>query len=245
MTENTTKGPAWLLQEAWQLVRWQGGPEAWPDEFESKALAALMAGCRYKEDKRRYSTADGLISAGIKSGALAIRIVEEKQITPGRVIDTGESMTFAGLTARQVAVTAAIEKINRRQFIDRPACAAWLRAAGESPSEFVRAWLGAEWKEVSAGAAAPPPIGEMRKKAALIREVEADWPSIERDLQDASRNGLSATAKAAEHGFWYIESARKWAKQNGKLRTTDDSTVNQSASIAGQLRAATKTHKIR
>lgn len=130
MTENTQKSPARLLQEAWQPVRWQGGPDSWPDEFEARALAVLMAGCRYKEDKRQYNTERGLITAGIKSGDLAVRIVEEKNVTPGRIIDTGIRTAFAGLTARQVAVTSAIERINRQQLIDRRACAAWLHAIG-------------------------------------------------------------------------------------------------------------------
>ncbi len=148
MTENTPKGPARLLIEAWQIVRrWQGGPEAWPDEFQPVELAALMAGCQYKEDKSRYATEARLIAAGVKSGALAVRTVEEKHFTPGSVIDTGTTTTFAGQPARVKAETRAIERTTRRQFIDRPACAAWLRAIDENPSECVRAWLGPEWKE--------------------------------------------------------------------------------------------------
>lgn len=244
MTENSPKSPARLLIEAWQIVRWQGGHEAWPDEFQPEELAALMAGCQRKEDKRRYTTEAALISAGIKSRALAIRAEETKRTIPGHEIDTGERFNFGGLTARQIAITSATEKITRRQFIDRRACAAWLRAIGESnPSEYVRAWLGAEWKESNAEAAAPQPGRETRKKDAMIRELEAEWPSIVRDLTDASRNGLSAAAKAQKHGHWYISSAREWAKQEGKLRAGDGSTAIQSASLAGQLKAATKIHR--
>lgn len=55
------------------------------------------------------------------------------------------------------------------------------------------------------------------KKSALIAELEHEWPTIEADLSEASRNGLNE-ARAPLHGQWYPDKARAWAKRQGKLR---------------------------
>ena len=175
MTENTPKSPARLLQEAWQIVRWQGGPDAWPDEFQPRGLAALMAGCQYKDDKRRYAVEAALISAGIKSGALAVRTVEEKRTKRGRTIDTGEQDVIARILARRVATTPDRVETLKWQFIDRQACAAWLRAIGENPSEFVRAWLGAECGQQKAES-------KVERKRAKIKEILGELESLDPDF---------------------------------------------------------------
>lgn len=56
------------------------------------------------------------------------------------------------------------------------------------------------------------------KKAALIAALEHEWPSIERDLSDASRNGLKAAAHSGTHGKWYKARARVWAVSEGKIK---------------------------
>lgn len=61
------------------------------------------------------------------------------------------------------------------------------------------------------------PIEEIRKRRALKKEVEIFWPSIERDLQDGSRNGLSQMARAEKNTFWKVREALTWASQQGKL----------------------------
>jgi len=58
---------------------------------------------------------------------------------------------------------------------------------------------------------------EVRTRAALIADVESFWPSIERDLSDATRNGLREAAKHPKHRFWNVEPAIKWATQRGKI----------------------------
>ena len=55
------------------------------------------------------------------------------------------------------------------------------------------------------------------KKAALLKKHLHRWPTINRDFQDASENGLSAAAKATKHGDWFESKALEWAKQKGKL----------------------------
>lgn len=55
------------------------------------------------------------------------------------------------------------------------------------------------------------------KRAALIAKHQHQWPTITRDLQDASDNQLSRDAKATGHGDWFEADALKWAEQRGKL----------------------------
>ncbi|MBI2276335.1 MAG: hypothetical protein HYU74_03170 [Dechloromonas sp.] len=63
-------------------------------------------------------------------------------------------------------------------------------------------------------AVAPP---EILKRKALISEVKHFWPSIVRDLQDSSRNGLTKTANHPDHGYWMVKSALSWAQERGKI----------------------------
>lgn len=58
---------------------------------------------------------------------------------------------------------------------------------------------------------------EIRKRAALVSEVVNFWPSVDRDLRDASRNGLSEMAKHSKNTFWKVSEALNWAGQRGKL----------------------------
>ena len=62
--------------------------------------------------------------------------------------------------------------------------------------------------------------GQRLKRAALIAAFVGEWPTIERDLRDASENGLSSAAKADKHGYWWGGLARRWAEEHGKLSPT-------------------------
>jgi hypothetical protein len=64
---------------------------------------------------------------------------------------------------------------------------------------------------------APVNRGWITKKAALIAKHSAQWPTANRDFQDAIENGLSKAAKAPGHGEWYEADALNWANQRGKL----------------------------
>jgi hypothetical protein len=59
---------------------------------------------------------------------------------------------------------------------------------------------------------------EERKRSALVSETESFWPSIERDLRDASRNGLSLAAKSCRNTFWKVREALSWATERGKIK---------------------------
>ena len=52
-------------------------------------------------------------------------------------------------------------------------------------------------------------------RAALVSKYKAQWASIERDMQDASKNGL-AVAKAGARK-WSEDLALQWAKSNNKF----------------------------
>ena len=77
------------------------------------------------------------------------------------------------------------------------------------------------------------------KKSALIAALEYEWPSIEDDISEATRNGLKAAAHTGKHGKWDKDKARAWAVSNGK--------VKQSAPIhplTGAWPGTTTRHKI-
>jgi hypothetical protein len=59
----------------------------------------------------------------------------------------------------------------------------------------------------------------LRKRDALIAELEPIWPTIRQDLSDASRasSGLSAAARPEKYGFWRVFPALEWAWQRGKI----------------------------
>lgn len=114
-------------------------------------------------------------------------------------------------------------------MLQSPACpvlmadvAAFLTLAGFELPEEVRPRPPAE-PEVDRGA--------LIKREALVSKHERAWPTIDRDLKDASENGLSAAAKADAHGMWWESAALTWAKQKGKLR--DSRQVGPASPFAG------------
>lgn len=66
--------------------------------------------------------------------------------------------------------------------------------------------------------ASPEPVqaAPAMKRRALIAEYLNEWPSIEADLNDASRNELDS-AKLPKHGMWDADKALAWARSRGKL----------------------------
>jgi len=78
------------------------------------------------------------------------------------------------------------------------------------------------------------------KKAALIKKYLHQWPTINRDLQDASENGLSAAAKAPTHGDWFEFKALGWAEKKGKLLSSEQ----RNNPLTGNIWTST-IHKIK
>lgn len=78
--------------------------------------------------------------------------------------------------------------------------------------------------------------GNVLKKSALIKKHRNQWSTINRDLQDASENGLSRDAKAPEHGNWFEGEALAWARQKGKLtESTEQSTPTEATWCSGLM----------
>jgi hypothetical protein len=65
--------------------------------------------------------------------------------------------------------------------------------------------------------AQPIQLGIM-KRSALVAAFKHEWPSIEADLSDASRNGLKGAAHTEMNRDWNADNARAWAKSKGKLK---------------------------
>lgn len=66
----------------------------------------------------------------------------------------------------------------------------------------------------------PATQGSIMKKTALIAALEYEWPSIEHDISEATRNELKAAAHTGKHGEWDANKARAWAVSKGKIKQT-------------------------
>lgn len=112
----------------------------------------------------------------------------------------------------------------RRQFW-REEIARWLQAME----------LGSEY--AFAADSETPPINGALKRAALVSKLSGQWPTIDRDLRDASENGLKDAARTDRHGFWHETKALAWAQQRGKvidstnLRAPTNSVFSQQGKV--------------
>lgn len=90
--------------------------------------------------------------------------------------------------------------------------------------------------DTSSAESAPWNKGFIYKKAALIAKLLPIWPSIVGDFHHSDANELAAAAKATKHGEWYEESAKNWARKNGKLKEfTQTGAANSVFSLAGKI----------
>ncbi len=64
------------------------------------------------------------------------------------------------------------------------------------------------------------------KRAALVEMVRSDWPTIEADLKDASRNGLKEAAHLGSG--WSLARATMWAEAKGKVKARSEKSVPAS-----------------
>lgn len=64
-----------------------------------------------------------------------------------------------------------------------------------------------------------PDRGRIVKRCLLIGDNMRRWPTIEQDLKDSGKNGLTKAARVLDqHGLWYEGSALAWARAKGKVR---------------------------
>jgi hypothetical protein len=67
-------------------------------------------------------------------------------------------------------------------------------------------------------------------RAALVSKYKAQWVSIERDMQDASKNGLSVAKAGARK--WSEHLALQWAKSNNKFKDRADTSNSPQMMMA-------------
>lgn len=103
--------------------------------------------------------------------------------------------------------------VNRWLMSDAGNSLRWIvDVAEEAPSE-----VGDESRAPVASEPAPD-RGRRLKRAALIAENRARWPTIERDLKEAAANGLGGAARdGGAVGWWWEGSAIDWARARAKL----------------------------
>lgn len=77
----------------------------------------------------------------------------------------------------------------------------------------------------------------------LIKAHQHDWPTIDRDLKDASTNGLSATAKAGNR-YWNETAALAWARAHGKLQSPAAPTTDLAQATRNMASLPVRKHKL-
>lgn len=85
-------------------------------------------------------------------------------------------------------------------------------------------------------APATGPIFTM-KKSAMVKQHKHEWQSIERDMQDANRNGLDAAKAGARE--WDEVKALEWARAKGKLTNIDKPAQSLSGAMNSMASLAT------
>jgi hypothetical protein len=164
MTETTTKSAARLLTEAAGIARFPAA-DGWPPELLPGELAALMAGCRRTDDRKRYDVEYRLIATGIKGGKLQTVTV----LRPPSLADTfmavrrarepgnsGWATNWDSDAPRRIEQIPREVELREVQAIDRASCRTWLDAIEEPAGEYVRAWLGDTCPEPAKAAASKP-----------------------------------------------------------------------------------------
>ena len=73
--------------------------------------------------------------------------------------------------------------------------------------------------------------GRRVKREALVAANVRRWPTIERDLKDASTNGLSKAKVEVAVGYWWEGIAIRWARERGKVEETGTGLSGLAASI--------------
>ena len=71
------------------------------------------------------------------------------------------------------------------------------------------------------GRPAKPP----EKRCNLISDLTREWPTIDNDLREASRNGLDVARVTTKKGYWDRGRALAWAAQNHRLKTPRSNTM--------------------
>lgn len=204
----------------------------WSASLDLQRLSVLQAGQETKEQKDEARAICATLLDACKAGTVPCES-EERTIRP-RYTVVRQDPTFArrNLYGERIYTPPPPPPPQRTTTVYRlsPATfASWLAGEGLTPSPLVAAWFkatGTTTSEAPADLAQPAAgvneagetIARILKRCALIAELERDWPSIVRNLSEASRNGLKAKAYSDTSKGWDVEKARSWAEANGKLK---------------------------
>ena len=193
----------------------------WPEWFPPVNLAVLQRPLKDSDT----TDLQAAIESDVKAGELVS--TPRPYLLRPPVFDLSKDFAEQGIPCDQPTITA-------------PDFAAWLAAQGETPSELIAAWFAA----VGAAQAVPAPVITIMasddvkpaststikaattgarlatNRAALIAQHKHEWPTIERDIQDAAGNGLAKAAKAGNRD-WHESEALEWARSKNKLMRTE------------------------
>ena len=77
----------------------------------------------------------------------------------------------------------------------------------------------------------------------MVEQHKHEWPTIERDMSDANRNGLDA-AKAGARG-WNKAKAMDWARANNKLNSANKPAQTLNAAMNSMASLTSRKHTLK
>lgn len=201
MSETTTKSGAIRKREALRLAKLPVDGD-WPESVTPAELAAMQYPCDYTtapearklaQRKQRDIAAEArkAIDAGELPTVPAVRQVSAL----AKATEIRNSWVMGGprLMTRLVRVPAESREV---QAIERRPCRTWLDAIGESPNEYVRAWLGnarqEEAQEAMKAAPAATPLPTVTTKERRIAAIVATACSLKYEPQKIAWGGKAA-----------------------------------------------------
>lgn len=181
----------------------------------------LPAGCQHVSYIELAELMAKALNKGEDSQALAAYFIAEKKLPDA--VRRGELLVRSGFSHAPLSTAPMVDAHGNDSSIIllddlRDFLKGWgIAVEVEQPAQVARPAPAAEQTpppELVQAAPAMQPRAMVRR--ALIKEYRNEWPSIEDDLSEASRNGLDS-AKLPKHGMWDADKALAWAKSQGKL----------------------------
>ncbi len=177
----------------------------------------LPAGCQHVSYIELAELMAKALNKGEDSQALAAYFIAEKKLPDA--VRRGELLVRSGFSHAPLSTAPMVDAHGNDSSIIllddlRDFLKGWgIAVEVEQPAQVARPAPAAQVEPVQAG---PAMQTRAMKRRALIDEFRNEWPSIEDDLREASRNGLDS-AKLPKHGMWDADRAMAWAKSQGKL----------------------------
>lgn len=200
------------------LNRKAGAP--WPETFTPYQIAYFAAWRGDEPDPNlnaRAAPLENALRVACHRGELEITATTKRIPKPGpRILSAG--------IGRETPPHPTVE-VTAFRIAAAPA-ARWLSAQDVPPGELLKAWFKSQGVDTEPVVIAPAPAPATEKPATLKRQALIDrhlprWPTVDNDLKEASRNGLSAAANIS-HSNWDESKALAWAQSNGKLKDSDN-----------------------